>query len=99
MTNPTNKGVIDHEMYHKNWELGSNLSTEASILLDMIKTINKKSKYINNRSVRVFQDNKLLIRLINNDIDKENTYTMEVRAKITKIKQIIKQSNILFEII
>ena len=81
---------MDQKIYYKNWELGGDISAEASILLDIIETINNKSKYINSGSVRVFQDNKLLIRLINNDIDKENMYTIEAGAEIIKIKQIIK---------
>ena len=70
----------------QNWEYGGNVSAKASILLDMVETINNKSKYISSRSVRVFQDNKLLVQLINNDIDKKNMYTIEVVAEITKIK-------------
>ena len=90
---------MDRVIFYKQWELGGIMSSKSSILLDMIETIHQKSKHINTGSVKVYQDNKLLMRLINNDIEKESLYTIEARAKITCIKQIMKESRIQFKLI
>ena len=52
----------------------------------MVEMIHRKSKHINEGSIKIFNNNKQLVRLINNPINKEATYAQEDRAKVTRIK-------------
>ena len=79
--------------------LGETMSTEATTLLDMIKVINKKSYYLNNRLITVWNNNKELVGAINNDLPKESSYVIKARAEITRIKEIIIESLITIDII
>ena len=74
------------EMFYKEWDLGRITSAESSILLNIIETIYCKLKHINSRSVKIYQDNKLLINSINNELEKESLFTMEASTEITRIK-------------
>ena len=74
------------EIFHKEWNLGRITSTESSTLLNMMETIHRKLKHINSRSVKIYQDNKLLINSINNELEKESLFIIETSVEITRIK-------------
>ena len=67
---------------------------EAVMLLDILKTISNKSKHILYGSIIVLIDNLLLARRINNKIEKTNLLAQNTEAKITLIKEIIKETAI-----
>ena len=73
-------------MYSKNQNKNRVQGVEATIILDMVEIIQRKSKHIDERLIKIFNDKKQLVRLINNPINKEATYAQEGRAEVTRIK-------------
>ena len=65
----------------------------------MVVTINRKAKHIDQGKVIIFNDNKILVSCINFPLLKENQFTIEVEAEISKIRKIIKHSSIEIEIV
>ena len=52
----------------------------------MVEIIYRKSKYINKGSVKVYNNNKQLVKMIRNPIQKEAIYAQEGGAEIVRIK-------------
>ena len=92
MTSYLNTGNMEYKMYYKDWKLGGTKSSKASILLDMIETIHKKTKHIEEGRIILFNNNKLLIRTIWSDMLKENLFITEASTEITRTHKIIKKS-------
>ena len=90
---------MEYKVYNKNWILGGKKSGEATILLDMVVTINWKSKYVEHGRIVIYNDNKLLIQGIRFSLLKENQYTVKAGAKISETWQIIKISPIKINIV
>ena len=72
IVNMENETLIQHKVYNKNWILGRKKSREATILLDMVVTINWKSKHIEHDRITIYNNNKLLIQGIRFPLRKEN---------------------------
>ena len=70
------------------------MAAEAVIILDLIEIIHLKSKVINKGGLTIYNKNwKLHKRLIANFI-KESQFANEGGTEISRIKQIVKESNI-----
>ena len=67
-----NKSLMEHKVYNKNWILGRKKSGEATILLDIVITINWKLKHIEYGRITIYNNNKLLIQGIRSPLLKEN---------------------------
>ena len=78
--------------------LGRTMSAKATILLDIIKVINKKYYYLNDRLITVQNNIKELVEAINNNLPKESLYVIKAGAKIIRIKEIIIKSLIMIDI-
>jgi len=89
---------IEWKLYDKKWEYGTIEGSEATILLDLIITIAKKAAHIDEGRIIVRNDNRLLVRTINNQIWKENEYTISAGVEIVKIKEVLKSSSVQIKI-
>ena len=56
---------IGHKIFNKQQEYRLIEGGKATIMLDLIEIVVYKSKYINNRSIIVGNDNQLLVQIIN----------------------------------
>ena len=86
IVNKENKTLMEHEIYNKNQFLGRKQSREAILLLDIVVTINQKSKHIEHGRITIYNNNKLLVQGIRFPLLKENQYTVEVGAEISEIQ-------------
>ena len=97
ISNPNRQAKINKILYSKNWMSNIPIIAEAIILLDIVKIINKKIKYILYGSIIVFADKLKLACRINNPIYKPNLLSQDTGAEITRIKTVLK--NIKYEVI
>ena len=61
-------------------------------MLDLIATITKKAQHISNGSIKIGNDNRILVNAINLLIIKETQFSVGAGAKIARIKEIINNS-------
>ena len=82
---------IKHSIFDKQWDYGTIEGGKATVLLDLVATIVYKSKHITEGKMIIGNDNKLLVKVIINQIQKENQFTIKVGAKVSMIKVLIAQ--------
>jgi len=66
LTNRERDNEIKYEMFLKEWELNIAKGGEAIILLGMVETISNKAQDIEDSSVLIWNNNRLLVNEINN---------------------------------
>ena len=81
--------LIEKELYSKDWDLNSNRSAEAMILLNMIATFKAKSHTVNNRRILIIMDNKKVWRIIYTLIETSNQHNQDSAAEIIMIQELI----------
>ena len=64
---------LKYEVCDKEWKYGNVEGSKATVLLDLIETTYYKTKYIMNSSIVVFNDKKLLLKSIREELLKINT--------------------------
>ena len=55
-------------------------------MLDLFEIIYYKTKHLNNRSITISNDNRLLMKSVSEELLKENQYILNAGSEITKIK-------------
>ena len=89
---------IRNELFSKQWEYNTPAVAEIIILLDMIRVIYNKSKYIIRGTIILVTDNAKVQRLITRDLQTSNDYVQEAAAEATEIQALIKKAMIMIEI-
>ena len=82
---------MENTMYSKQWDSNLPKAAEATILLDLVQTIYRKSKHIEIESMVLYTNKQILSRRINNPIPKPNLLAMNAGVEIAQIKDIIEK--------
>jgi len=91
IANIQGRKLLQNTLYHQRWGDNTTRAAEVITLLELLKVIEKKSRYILNRKIKIGFDNKKGYNKIVNRIYKLNVYVQEAGAEVVMIKKVLKK--------
>ena len=85
---------LKNTLFHKEQGANTIVGAEVVTLLEMLEVIHKKSKHMQQGSIKIGFDNRKAYKIIAANVIKPTQHTQDGRAAIARIKQIINEGPI-----
>jgi len=90
--------LIDYDLFCNKWSNNTPKAAEATAILNLIAEIAMKIITLTEGTIIITNDNKKLIKNINNELKKVNQYIQYTRTIISKIKHIMQNTTIIISL-
>ena len=88
---------ISIELCHKKWKDNTSGLTGVITLLEVIKTLERRGKHIEQGKIEIGFDNRIQHRNLVAKIKKSNTHAQEASAEIAMTKHVMKKINLKYK--
>ena len=89
---------MEKELFSKEWRSNTAREAEVIIMLDIIITIYKKSRDMQNRRLKAFINNRELGKIVNSSMKIANHYNQDRATEIIAIKRLIDKYTVVINV-
>ena len=85
---------MSHEMYAKVWSFNAPKTSDAVLMLDLIATLQSRSRNTNNVKANIHMDNKKTRRRVNTTTRVANHFNQDLAAEINDIQKMKRKADL-----